>query len=34
VFPPAIRDDPRFRASFVSACDRLAEVAPLAAMGA
>jgi mannitol 2-dehydrogenase len=34
VFPPAIRDDPRFRASFVSACDRLAEVGPLAAMGA
>ncbi|HEX6657534.1 MAG TPA: mannitol dehydrogenase family protein, partial [Ilumatobacter sp.] len=32
VFPPAIRDDPRFRASFVSACDRLAAVGPLAAM--
>ncbi len=34
VFPPEIRDDPRFRASFVSACDRLAEVGPLAAMEA
>jgi mannitol 2-dehydrogenase len=32
VFPPAVRDHRRFRAAFVAAARRIAEVGPLAAM--
>ena len=33
VFPPAVRESPRFRAAFAAAWQRVGDVGPLAAMG-